>query len=183
MLDAGTRADAGLATFGLSAWRFDQREIIINALQGRSSVVMAPTGSGKTLCFALPAHVLHAERQATTVVISPLLALIREQVLKWQALKIPACALNSTTKPSVRGEILRALESADAKQARYALLYTTPETLQSQDVRKALAACNAQGRLALIAVDEAHCSKPSPPPPPPPTIMQFCGNLTLVPPL
>jgi ATP-dependent DNA helicase RecQ len=131
-------------TFGYSSFRPLQREIIDASLAGRDVFALLPTGGGKSLCFQLPA--LH--RVGLTVVVSPLIALMKDQVDQLQAAGIAATFLNSS---------LGARESrsrlAGLHRGEWRLLYVAPERLMLDEWRDNLKAWN----VAALAIDEAHC--------------------------
>ncbi len=131
------------AAFGYDGFRPGQQEIIRAVLQGRDCVGVMPTGAGKSLCFQLPARILGG----TTLVISPLIALMKDQVDALTEHGVPATTLNSSLDDDERQRRL-----ADARAGRYALIYAAPEGLLAS-VGRALRDLD----LRLIAVDEAHC--------------------------
>lgn len=130
--------------FGLSAFRPLQRELIEEALAGRPAVGILPTGGGKSLCYQLPALLL----PGATVVISPLISLMKDQVDSLIARGIPAVSLTSHDTWAEMEQKLAMLAEGDVK-----LAFVAPERLQRPDL---LAACRA-APVSLIAVDEAHC--------------------------
>jgi ATP-dependent DNA helicase RecQ len=131
--------------FGLEAFRPWQREAIEAALKpGGRVLVVAPTGGGKSLTYQLPASVL----EGTTLVLSPLVALMEDQVRSLVARGIEATYLASTLDPDERS----ARESAMLR-GKYRLVYAAPERLASEAFVRTLAKCD----IALVAVDEAHC--------------------------
>src|SRR3954470_10305420 len=131
-------------TFGYDSFRPLQEEIIADALAGRDVFALLPTGGGKSLCFQLPALL----RDGLTVVVSPLIALMKDQVDALTTSGIPATFLNSTLDgPQARAR-LRGLH-----QGEYRLLYAAPERLMLPGFAEKLAAWN----VTQIAVDEAHC--------------------------
>ncbi|MGB5192593.1 MAG: DEAD/DEAH box helicase, partial [Polyangiales bacterium] len=131
--------------FGLSAFRPWQREAIEALLEGPGRViVIAPTGGGKSLCYQLPASVL----EGTSIVISPLIALMEDQVRALTERGINATYLASTLGP----EELQSREQA-LTEGRYQLVYVAPERLESGWLVERL----AQLRPPLVAIDEAHC--------------------------
>eukprot|EP00850_Spirogloea_muscicola_P005375 SM000024S07837 [mRNA] locus=s24:828308:834278:+ [translate_table: standard] len=137
--------------FGISAFRPHQREIINAVLDKRDVFVIMPAGGGKSLCYQLPA----AMSNGLTLVVSPLLSLIQDQVMGLTALGIAAAMLTSTTTKAEVAAIYSALEK-DEGQLR--LLYVTPEKVaKSKSLISKLEKCNHAGRLSLIAIDEAHC--------------------------
>ena len=130
-------------TFGYSSFRPGQEELIASALAGRDTVGIMPTGAGKSLTFQIPARLLGG----TTLVISPLIALMRDQVDALLEVGIRATYLNSSLEPEERAERLRKLANGE-----YELLYAAPEGLQAS-VGQILNSID----LRMIAVDEAHC--------------------------
>jgi ATP-dependent DNA helicase RecQ len=130
--------------FGLSAFRPGQREAVTAVLRGRELVAVMPTGAGKSLCFQLPALLL----DGLTIVVSPLIALMKNQVDVLRARGIAAAALHSALPP---GE--RAAAESDLAAGRLRLLYVAPERLGSPAFRAALKAA----RPARLVIDEAHC--------------------------
>lgn len=132
--------------FGYAAFRPHQEEIIRESLAGRDVFALLPTGGGKSLCFQLPALV----RPGLTVVISPLIALMKDQVDQLQANGIAATFLNSSLGEEERKARWRGLHSGDFK-----LLYISPERLMAGEgsIFDAL----RRWSVGLIAVDEAHC--------------------------
>jgi len=131
-------------TFGYESFRPLQEEIIRAALDGRDVLVLMPTGGGKSLCYQLPALV----REGLTIVVSPLIALMKDQVDALQAAGAPATFLNST---------LNADESrhriAGLYRGEYKLLYIAPERLMLSGTIEMLESWKPQ----CIAIDEAHC--------------------------
>jgi ATP-dependent DNA helicase RecQ len=130
--------------FGFSSFRPLQEEIIRDALAGRDVFALLPTGGGKSLCFQLPALL----RPGLTVVVSPLIALMKDQVDALQASGIPATFLNSSLTPAESRSRLRGLH-----QGEYRLLYAAPERLMLSGSQADLQRWNVN----LLAVDEAHC--------------------------
>jgi ATP-dependent DNA helicase RecQ len=131
--------------FGYDSFRPLQKEIIENFFQKKDTVVLMPTGGGKSLCFQLPA----LEFEGITVVISPLIALMKDQVDSLNAVGIPATFLNS---------YLSALEqqtrTKDLQENNYKLLYISPERLGSPDFLEWM---KNYLNISAFAVDEAHC--------------------------
>lgn len=130
--------------WGYPAFRPPQREIIAALLAGRDVAAVLPTGGGKSLCYQLPAVL--GER--TVVVISPLIALMRDQVQELESRGIPAAMLNSNMEREDQRAVARA-----ALAGRYRLLYLSPERL----ARPGALAWLQKVPVALLAVDEAHC--------------------------
>jgi ATP-dependent DNA helicase RecQ len=138
-------ARAGLAQhFGLHEFRPGQSEVISAVLSGRNAVVVMPTGAGKSLCYQLPGVLL----PGVTLVISPLIALMKDQVEQLEAKGIPATFINSATGDAERAARLRALAAGT-----YKLVYVAPERFRSPAFLEALTGV----RVDLLAVDEAHC--------------------------
>src|SRR5438128_3005603 len=131
-------------SFGFDSFRPLQEEIIRDALAGKDSFALLPTGGGKSLCFQLPAMA----RPGLTVVISPLIALMKDQVDSLQASGVPATFLNSSLAPGESRPRLRGLHNGE-----YRLLYVAPERLMLSGFLSDL----KQWRVNLLAVDEAHC--------------------------
>src|SRR5215218_3040666 len=131
-------------TFGYSSFRPLQREICEASLAGADVFALLPTGGGKSLCFQLPALL----RPGLTVVVSPLIALMKDQVDALTATGVPATFLNSTLGEKESRERLRRLFAGD-----YRLLYVAPERLMIPSFLERLREWN----VALIAIDEAHC--------------------------
>ena len=133
-----------LQRFGLNALRPGQRELLAHALAGRSALGVLPTGHGKSLVYQAAAALLGG----VSVVISPLIALMRDQCAALAARGISAARFDSTLTPEQRAEVLQALRSGSQR-----LLYLAPEALQSPELDDALRAAP----LSLFVVDEAHC--------------------------
>lgn len=132
------------STFGLEAFRPGQEEIIVSVLQGRDTVGIMPTGAGKSLCYQIPALLL----PGTTVVVSPLISLMKDQGDKLEDIGVGAAQMNSTL---TRREELEHRELIVSEQHEFVL--TTPERLATPAFRDTL----RQTRIDLFVVDEAHC--------------------------
>jgi ATP-dependent DNA helicase RecQ len=132
------------SVFGFPAFRSGQAEIVEAVLQGRNTLAIMPTGGGKSLCFQLPALC----RDGVTVVISPLIALMRDQVRALREAGVEAGALTSGNTEEETAEVFAALNAGRLK-----LLYMAPERLASGAVTGLL----RRAGCSLIAVDEAHC--------------------------
>jgi len=130
--------------FGFDDFRPFQREIIDAVMQGQDVLALLPTGGGKSLCYQLPALV----SQGLTVVVSPLIALMKDQVDALNAVGIPGTYLNSTLSSEEVRVRLRRVESGEIK-----LLYVAPERLLTTNGLERL----AQWNIARFAIDEAHC--------------------------
>ncbi|HEV2393407.1 MAG TPA: DNA helicase RecQ [Verrucomicrobiae bacterium] len=130
--------------FGFASFRPFQEEIIRDALEGKDVFALLPTGGGKSLCFQLAAMA----RGGLTVVVSPLIALMKDQVDGLQASGVPATFLNSSLASGEARERLRAL-----RQGEYRLLYVAPERLMLSGFLSDL----QRLQVNLLAIDEAHC--------------------------
>jgi ATP-dependent DNA helicase RecQ len=131
-------------TFGYDSFRPLQREVIENVLAGRDTLAIMPTGGGKSLCYQIPALLL----DGLTLVVSPLIALMKDQVEQLRANGVPAVVLNSSLSPLEYQENMDYVRTCAAK-----LLYMAPETLLTERIFSLLAGL----RLALLTIDEAHC--------------------------
>jgi ATP-dependent DNA helicase RecQ len=130
--------------WGYESFRPLQERIVQSLMNGRDVAVIMPTGGGKSLCYQLPAVALGK----TVVVISPLIALMQDQVAQLGDMGIPAALLNSSLAPDEQRRVMRA-----AEQGAFRLLYLSPERLARADT----AAWLARVPLAFFAIDEAHC--------------------------
>ncbi len=130
--------------FGYSNFRPGQKEIIETILAGRDTLGVLPTGGGKSICYQLSALV----SPGLTVVISPLISLMKDQVDTLTQLGIPAAYLNSTISDQEFQEIMRQL-----RQGQLKLLYVAPERLDSASFTSFI----SQQEISLVAIDEAHC--------------------------
>ena len=138
-------ADALLSSvFGFDAFRPGQSEIVAAVANNKNVLAIMPTGGGKSLCFQLPALM----RDGVTVVISPLIALMRDQVRGLREAGVEAGALTSGNTPEETDAVWDALEAGTLK-----LLYIAPERLASSGTERML----SRAGVSLIAVDEAHC--------------------------
>jgi ATP-dependent DNA helicase RecQ len=130
--------------FGYSAFRGEQAEIVDHLVSGGDALVLMPTGGGKSLCFQVPALV----RPGIGVVVSPLIALMQDQVETLRQLGVRASALHSSLPPGESGTVMRAMRAGELD-----LLYVSPERLLTDGLLDLLDGC----KLALFAIDEAHC--------------------------
>jgi ATP-dependent DNA helicase RecQ len=130
--------------FGYDTFRPMQAEIIANVLKGRDSVVLMPTGGGKSICYQIPAVI----QPGLCVVVSPLIALMKDQVEGLKANGIKAAYLNSSQTYQEQNEIIEEVLLAEIK-----LLYVSPEKAVSEDFYSIL----SRVKITLFAVDEAHC--------------------------
>jgi ATP-dependent DNA helicase RecQ len=130
--------------FGYRSFRNGQEQAIRSVLAGRNTICVMPTGGGKSICYQIPALIL----PGTTIVISPLISLMKDQVDALIQIGIPATFINSSLSFNEANERIY-----DAKQGKYKLLYIAPERLESPDFIEDLKSMN----IPLVAVDEAHC--------------------------
>ncbi|MBP6385973.1 MAG: ATP-dependent DNA helicase RecQ [Pseudarcicella sp.] len=131
-------------TFGFTQFRGEQEKIIHNLLGGKHTFVLMPTGAGKSLCYQLPAIV----SEGTAIVISPLIALMKNQVDQLNAFGINAQFLNSSlSKPEIKS-VKAAVTSGEVK-----LLYIAPESLNKEENLSFL----KKAQISFVAIDEAHC--------------------------
>jgi ATP-dependent DNA helicase RecQ len=137
-------ADALRQHFGHAAFRDGQSDVVESVMAGRDTVAVMPTGRGKSLCYQLPALLL----PGTTIVVSPLIALMKDQTDALSARGISATYLNSTLDPSEQYERMQGLE-----EGAYKLVYVAPERFR----QGAFVQSVARSRVGLFAVDEAHC--------------------------
>jgi ATP-dependent DNA helicase RecQ len=144
MPDLAAAQDALHKTFGFAEFRPGQAEIVDAILDGRDVLAVMPTGSGKSLCYQLPALI----RDGLTVVVSPLIALMRNQVAQLRGYGVAAAALNSSNDPDENRAVLDAIARGELR-----LVYIAPERLVRSDTLDLL----KRTKVALLAVDEAHC--------------------------
>ncbi|MDI6688400.1 MAG: RecQ family ATP-dependent DNA helicase, partial [Desulfobacterales bacterium] len=130
--------------FDLSSFRPGQEEVIRTMLEGKDALVVMPTGGGKSLCYQLPALIL----EGTALVVSPLIALMKDQVDVLQKRGIAASFINSTISPAKQKQVLEQLEAGDLK-----LLYVAPERFRQKEFLNSLSV----SRISFVAIDEAHC--------------------------
>ena len=142
--DAAAALETLQRVWGYEGFRGQQAQIIETVIGGGDALVLMPTGGGKSLCYQVPSLV----RKGTGVVISPLIALMADQVDALSALGVRAGFLNSTQGPQQRRDTERAYLAGDLD-----LLYLAPERLRSAETVRLL----DSGRIALFAIDEAHC--------------------------
>ncbi|MFF5445591.1 DNA helicase RecQ [Streptomyces sp. NPDC012888] len=130
--------------FGYAAFRGEQEQIVEQVVGGGDALVLMPTGGGKSLCYQIPALV----REGTGVVVSPLIALMQDQVDALTALGVRAGFLNSTQDPYERQAVEQAFLADELD-----LLYLAPERLRTEGTQRLL----DRGKVSLFAIDEAHC--------------------------
>ena len=138
------KIDQWLSAFGLNSFRRGQTEVVESVLDGTDTLCIMPTGGGKSLCYQLPT----IAREGTTIVISPLIALMKDQVDSLQELGIAATLINS----SISNEEQRT-RIYNLQRGEYKLIYIAPERLRSSSFMRAI----QQVKIQLLAVDEAHC--------------------------
>ncbi|WP_239003838.1 DNA helicase RecQ [Nocardia panacis] len=142
--ESGAAQEVLRRVFGYDRFRGDQAEIVAHVIDGGDALVLMPTGGGKSLCYQVPALV----RPGVGVVVSPLIALMQDQVDALSALGVRAGFLNSTQYPDERRTV-----EAQFVAGELDLLYLAPERLRLESTTQLL----ARGEIALFAIDEAHC--------------------------
>ncbi|MGI9443822.1 MAG: RecQ family ATP-dependent DNA helicase, partial [Rubripirellula sp.] len=133
-----------LATFGLSEFRPGQREVVDAVAAGEDVMCVMPTGGGKSLCYQLPS----LSKKGTTIVVSPLIALMKDQVDALKKLGIRASLINSSLSGAEQTEVLNEMASGNLN-----LVYVAPERLRNSRFLDAISNVN----INLLAIDEAHC--------------------------
>src|SRR6266516_2560544 len=141
---AGNRAEELLSRLGFESCRPGQREAVEAAMAGRDSLIVMPTGGGKSLCYQLPG----LATEDLTIVVSPLIALMNDQ---WRRLTAAGHPVAMVTSAMDGEQVRRALAQVRGGEAR--IVYCSPERFGSTVFLDAL----AQRRIDLLAVDEAHC--------------------------
>jgi ATP-dependent DNA helicase RecQ len=134
--------------FGYDAFRVGQAEAVAAVLAGRDAVVLLPTGAGKSVCYQVPAIVAHRAGRGTTLVVSPLIALMNDQVAALRGRGIACAALHSHQEDDDQRDILAALGRGEL-----ALLYVSPERAAKDGFQRLL----RRTAIAALAIDEAHC--------------------------
>ena len=138
--------------FGYDAFRGLQEPIVGHTIAGGDSLVLMPTGGGKSLCYQVPAIVRHRAGKGVAVVVSPLIALMHDQVGALEEAGVHAAFLNSTLESDDAYRIEREMMSG-----RLVLLYAAPERLATPRMLAQLDSLNERGLLSMFAIDEAHC--------------------------
>ena len=138
--------------FGYKAYRGAQAEIVAHVIGGGDALVLMPTGGGKSLCYQMPAIMRHRAGRGVAVVVSPLIALMHDQVGALEVAGVHAAFINSTLTldetQRIEGEML---------SGRLVLLYVAPERLTTPLMLRQLDSLRERGLLSLFAIDEAHC--------------------------
>ena len=138
--------------FGYSAFRGPQASIVAHVLGGGDALVLMPTGGGKSLCYQVPAIVRQQQGRGVTIVISPLIALMHDQVGALHEAGVDAAFLNSTLSFDEAQDVELRLQTGDIT-----LLYAAPERLNTPRFLGLLDSLYQGGHLSLFAIDEAHC--------------------------
>ncbi len=130
--------------FGYKEFRYGQKELITNLINGTDCVGIMPTGAGKSICYQIPAILM----DGITLVISPLISLMKDQVHALLEAGIPAAYINSSLTPAQQYKVIQ-----NAKQYKYKLIYVAPERLELDFFQEFAASTN----ISLVSIDEAHC--------------------------
>jgi ATP-dependent DNA helicase RecQ len=138
--------------FGYDAFRGPQQAIIDHVIGGGDALVLMPTGGGKSLCYQIPAIARHRAGQGVTIVVSPLIALMHDQVGALLEAGVSAAFLNSSLSLEQAQQV-----QARLQRAELTLLYVAPERLNTSRMLGLLAGLHQRGLLSLFAIDEAHC--------------------------
>ncbi len=138
--------------FGYPAFRGAQADIVAHVVAGGDALVLMPTGGGKSLCYQVPALVRQRAGRGVAVVVSPLIALMHDQVGALHEAGVNASFLNSTLEADEARQVERELMSG-----RLSLLYAAPERILTPRCLAMLASLHERGLLSLFAIDEAHC--------------------------
>jgi len=143
--------------FHLREFRHNQLEAINATLGGQDTFVLMPTGGGKSLCYQLPCIINSGKTNGVTIVISPLLSLMQDQVDHLQKLKIQAFMINGDISTEQKNLIYQGLEGP-RPESFIQILYVTPEMVgKSQKINKIFTDLHRRGKLARLVIDEAHC--------------------------
>ncbi len=138
--------------FGYAAFRGQQAAVVDQVASGGDALVLMPTGGGKSLCYQVPAISRHRRGLGVTVVVSPLIALMHDQVGALEEVGVHAAFLNSTLSSEEAQHVEREMMSG-----RLVLLYVAPERVTHPRFQAQLASLHERGLLSLFAIDEAHC--------------------------
>lgn len=140
-------------SFHLNNFRSNQLKAINSTLSGKDVFVLMPTGGGKSLCYQLPAIIKSGITHGTTIVISPLISLMQDQVENLLSLNIKACMFNSKLSQEQKSTIQRIFKNGDLN-----LIYISPEMIStSKTCQNIIESLYRIGRLSRIVIDEAHC--------------------------
>ena len=139
-------------TFGFDAFRGPQQDVIDHVVGGGDALVLMPTGGGKSLCYQIPAIVRQSAGLGTTIVISPLIALMHDQVGALHEAGVSAAFLNSTLTMDEAAQIERQMVRGELT-----LIYAAPERVTTPRFLAQLDAMVERGKLSLFAIDEVHC--------------------------
>jgi ATP-dependent DNA helicase RecQ len=139
-------------TFGFDAFRGPQQDVIDHVVDGGDALVLMPTGGGKSLCYQIPAIVRQSAGLGTTIVISPLIALMHDQVGALHEAGVSAAFLNSTLTMDEAAQIERQMVRGELT-----LIYAAPERVTTPRFLAQLDAMVERGKLSLFAIDEVHC--------------------------
>ena len=131
--------------FGYDHFRLNQEEVITSALAGKDTLVIMPTGGGKSVCYQIPALM----KEGVTIVVSPLIALMKDQVDGLKNSGVAAEFLNSSQSASEQNRVLNLLRNNKLK-----LCYVAPERISAENALKNLL---GETKVSLFAIDEAHC--------------------------
>jgi ATP-dependent DNA helicase RecQ len=138
--------------FGYTAFRGPQQDIIEHLIAGGDALVLMPTGGGKSLCYQVPAIARQRAGLGVTLVVSPLIALMHDQVGALHEAGVAAAFLNSSQTFEQSQEV-----QARLQRGELTLLYVAPERLNTPRMLSLLASLHERGLLSLFAIDEAHC--------------------------
>jgi len=138
--------------FGYAAFRGQQDAIVQHVTEGGDALVLMPTGGGKSLCYQIPAIARHRQGKGVAVVVSPLIALMHDQVGALEEVGVNASFLNSSLSLEDTQRIEREMMSG-----RLVMLYAAPERITNLRFQAQLASLHERGLLSLFAIDEAHC--------------------------
>lgn len=140
------------AVFGYEQFRGPQQAIVSHVIAGGDALVLMPTGGGKSLCYQVPAIVRQQQGKGVAIVVSPLIALMHDQVGALEEAGVSAAYLNSTLSYDETQDVEWRLQSGGIT-----MLYAAPERLNTPRFLGLLDDLHAQGKLSLFAIDEAHC--------------------------
>ena len=152
MNDSHSPRDILRDVFGYSAFRGEQEQIVSHVAGGGDALVLMPTGGGKSLCYQVPAIARHRAQRGVAVVVSPLIALMHDQVGALEEAGVHAAFLNSTLSFEETQHVEREMMSG-----RLVLLYAAPERITTPRFLAQLDSLQERGLLSLFAIDEAHC--------------------------